>query len=137
MVLNNYLEIRTRKAEKIKNSILKTLKSHGIIAIGQVDYNGNAISIRDYHDSVFMWIRIIWSNNLEDCLVQMSNIKFASNFQRQGIFAHVITNLKRHKYVSNIMIQSVSTDAMRNWCEKYKFKKRSNGDWDLDYYWKA
>lgn len=137
MAIINYLTIRTNKAEKIKNSIINTLEKHNIRAIGQVDYNGNAIAIYDKHERVFMWVRLIWKDNLESCLLQMSNIRFATNFQRKGIFTNVITNLKRHKYVSNIMIQSVSTKAMKKWCVDHNFVQLIGGNMDLDYYWKS
>ena len=84
-----------------------------------------------------MWIRVVWNDNLENCLVQMSNIRFAPNFQRKGIFTNIITNLKRHKYVSNIMIQSVSTEAMKRWCEDNNFVQLIGGNRDIDYYWKS
>ena len=136
-MIENYFKIRTQRAEYIKDNILKQVKNNGINANGRVDYNGSAILIEDDQWLVRMWIRLIWSDNLDECTVYMSNIAFNEKLQRRGNFTSIINKLKRTKYVNNIVIQSVSTPAMRNWCEKYKFKKRSNGDWDLDYYWKA
>lgn len=131
---DNYFKVRTQRAEHIKDSILKQVVNNGINAKGRVDYNGSAILIEDEQWLIRMWIRLIWDDNLEGCTVCMSNIAFNESLQRKGHFTSVINKLKRTKYVDNILIQSVSTPAMKNWCEKHRFKNVSR---TIDWVWKA
>ena len=127
-------DIRINNATEIMNSIVKLLRKDGIKVDGRIEYRGTAISIEDKDWNVRMWIRLMWNSTFDKCIIYMSNIRFSDEFQRSGYFTNVINTLKKSKYIENIVIQSVCTDAMRNWCKKHRF---STNEYMSDYFWKA
>ena len=129
-----YILKRKSNAEQVKGKIVNILNKHGLNVTGLVVYNGSAISIEDKDWNIRMWIRLAWDINAETCVIYMSNIKFSDRLQRRGLFTEIINALKKHKHISNIVVQSVSTDAMRNWCKKHRF---ITNEYESDYYWKA
>ena len=134
MEMREYLLRRKQNTEEIKDKIVKTIRNYGLNVNGRVEYNGSAISIEDDEWHVRMWLRLTWDNNANKCVIFMSNINLHNKIQRKGIFTNVIKGLKTDKYIDNIVIQSVSSDAMRNWCKKHRFKPDNYG---YDYFWKA
>lgn len=133
MDIRDYMIKRKRNSEILKDTIVKTLHKNGLNVFGRVEYNGSAICIEDENWNVRMWIRLAWDANADRCVIYMSNIKFCDILQRRGYFTEIINILKKNKYISNIVIQSVSTEAMRNWCKKHRF---ITNEYQSDYYWR-
>lgn len=133
MDMQTYFLNRKRNAENIKDKIIDTLNKQGIKVDGRVEYNGSAICIEHKNLNIWMWLRLMWNETADKCTIYMSNIKFTPKYQRKGIFTNIINMLKRNKYIDNIVIQSVSSDSMRNWCKKHRFIEDEHA---YNFYWK-
>ena len=104
--------------ENIINVINKVLEPYNVTA--HFANNSNAISVNS--DDIDIWIRLLPVENKYK--VEISSIGFVTKYRRKGIFTALFNDLVQCDAVAKVVITSVCTSEMKNWC----LKNGLNGD---------
>ncbi|MBO5389032.1 MAG: hypothetical protein J6A59_13065 [Lachnospiraceae bacterium] len=96
-------------------------------------YGGNALNI--YNESgTRLYIRLIYEDK-DKVAVDLANINIEETERRKGNLTKLINSLKGNKYISKIVISSVLSNEMHQFCKKncMKYNKQLETYW-LDIY---
>lgn len=102
--------------ENIINVINKVLEPYNVTA--HFANNSNAISVDSY--DIDIWIRLLPVENKYK--VEISSVEFSPKYRRKGIFTSLFNKLVNCEVVSKVVITSVCTPEMKNWCLKNGLK---------------
>ena len=100
--------------ELIRKSIESSLRVYNIDSDVTVENFNKCIKVFD--DNVMLWVRLLpMSDNRY--VVDFSSIQLDKNLQRRGIFTSIFNSLKQCAKVGKLVVSSVCTDEMLNWCK--------------------
>ena len=102
--------------ENIINVINKVLEPYNVTA--HFANNSNAISV-DSND-INIWIRLLPVEGKYK--VEISSIEFSPKYRRKGIFTSLFNELLQCNVIDKVVITSVCTTEMKNWCLKNGLK---------------
>ena len=114
------LQYNENNIKVIQRSIKKSLDRHHIKYKSALQNNHKCIQF--VGDDLYIWIRLTPCIN-DKYIVDISTIQLPLNKRRQHVFEDMFNRLSKCKYVEKIMITSVCTIEMKNWCEKHKLYK--------------
>jgi hypothetical protein len=102
--------------KRVKSNIEKTIRECGLVATVVVCSNGNILVGGD----IQAWIRLTEIPTRKGIINQVDVNNIMILHQRKGTFTRLMKNLASLKTVDHIVITSVSTQEMHNWCRKNK-----------------
>lgn len=74
----------------------------------------------------FIWIRLLEYTG--KVYVDINNIELAPSHRREGILREVCESLKSIDGIGRVVISSVCSASMHNFCKKHKFAKNDSVD---------
>lgn len=114
--------------DEVRNSIENCLRNHGIPSeVCIVNFN-NCIQVSD--DLLDLWIRFLPISGDDKYQVEISSVAFTDEYRRKGIFTDLFEVIEKVEGVGKVMISSVCTDSMLNWCNKNNLVSNNT----VDYY---
>lgn len=132
MNTNEYI----KKSQEIADVILKSLNIPD--SMYRIVYGGKAIAvvnkgdIEKEEDTLYIWLRIAWNKDMNNCNIQLANINIPTKYRRQGRLSSVMKNLKSLDFVDYILVLSVCTEEMKNFCEKYRYRHINKNDYIVE-----
>lgn len=88
-------------------------------------YNGSSFRIIGRGNYTNIYIRLENRNNI-NC-VNFSSISIDEKLQRTGILTTLVNEVSKQPAVGAIIIGSVCTEEMRNWCKKNRYDQIGYG----------
>lgn len=126
MIFNQGLKADINLAREIENLVINKLWD-GFESY--ICYGGNALNI--YNDSgTRLYIRLFYEGSGK-VIVDLANINIEEAKRRKGNLTNLISSLIKNKNISKIVISSVITNEMHQFCKKHNMKY----DKHLETYW--
>ena len=124
------LGIKEKIIIDIKERISKSLKEFGLIF--DINFRNNNQCIEVSGEDVNMWIRLLPTLNNNTMQVDFSSVFISEENQHKGVFTKVFKDLMLYvEGIDKLVVSSVCSDAMRNWCTKHNLVKSSLDDFTL------
>ena len=108
---------------RVKANIEKTFRENNVNATVTIDANTKNIIIHGTDMEAWIRLTVVPTKPSVINLVDINNIQINSVKQRKGIFTNMMLNLRELKTVNRIVITSVCTPAMEQWCSKNRCKQ--------------
>lgn len=116
--MNNERDLRLQYANKVKEAVQQTFnkKYYNV----EVRNFGTAISVLTKNTGLTsIWIRL--GMNSAGYMVNISSVQISKSLQHKGKFTNMMKDIAKLDFVKMLMVGSVCTEPMREWCNKYGF----------------